>query len=75
MNMQNIPLTLQIGKAGINKGVLEEIKLQLKKRKIVKIKVMKSVSAEKQEMIDTILSNVKCKLVKKIGNVIVLQKA
>jgi len=73
--MQNIPLTLQIGKAGINKGVLEEIKLQLKKRKIVKIKVMKSVSAEKQEMIDTILSNVKCKLVKKIGNVIVLQKA
>ena len=38
--------TIQIGKNGITEGVIEEIKSQIKKRKIVKIKFMKNTDRE-----------------------------
>ena len=72
--MQDIKTTLQIGKSGFTKTVLEEIKLQLKKRRIIKIKIMKSVSSERDEIIDKILEGTDSELVKRVGNTLVLKK-
>ncbi len=45
----NIEATVRIGKGGITDGVLNEIKEQLKKRKVVKIKFLKN--AEREDML------------------------
>ena len=38
----DIKATVQIGKSGITEGIIDEIKSQLEKRKIVKIKFLKN---------------------------------
>lgn len=38
--------TVQIGKEGITEGVIKEIKAQLKKRKIIKIKFLQNADRE-----------------------------
>ncbi len=45
----NVEATVRIGKGGITDGVLNEIKEQLKKRKVVKIKFLKN--AEREDML------------------------
>ena len=67
--------TVQIGKQGLTPELIKELKNQLKTRKLVKIKVMKSISDKKQEFLDIMLTETKAKLVQKVGNVIVLFKA
>ncbi|NJD53472.1 MAG: YhbY family RNA-binding protein [Candidatus Methanoperedens sp.] len=41
----SIETTLQVGKSGIG-GVVEELKIQLKNRNMVKVKILKSAFAE-----------------------------
>ena len=57
-----------IGKNGINDGLLENIKNQLMKRKVVKIKLQKSI--KDNFLIDEFLE----KLKKKIGDVEILDQ-
>ncbi|AGB04964.1 putative RNA-binding protein containing KH domain, possibly ribosomal protein [Aciduliprofundum sp. MAR08-339] len=45
MNME-IKATVQIGKDGITEGVINEIKAQLKKRKIIKIKFLQNADRD-----------------------------
>jgi len=47
MNM-NIDATIRVGKNGLTEGVIEEIRAQLKNRKIVKIKFLKN--SEREDM-------------------------
>ena len=42
----DITATVQVGKSGITEGVLEEIREQIERRKVVKIKFMKNTDRE-----------------------------
>ncbi|NPA75168.1 MAG: YhbY family RNA-binding protein [Euryarchaeota archaeon] len=44
----NIDATIRVGKNGLTEGVIEEIRAQLKNRKIVKIKFLKN--SEREDM-------------------------
>jgi len=47
-------MTVQIGKKGLSKSVLEEIAYQLKEKKVIKIKMLKSITGamEREEIRD-----------------------
>jgi len=68
---------LQIGKAGLSEGVVEEIKRQLKTLKLVKLKLLKS-AREQAEGRDTLAEELAEKtgavLVEVRGNTVVLWK-
>ncbi len=42
----DIKATVQVGKSGVTDGVVQEIKEQLEKRKVVKVKFMKNTDRE-----------------------------
>ncbi len=65
---------LNIGKNGVNDNVIEEIKRQLKNNEIVKIRFSRTVASNKDEFLETIVSQTKSKLVDVRGNVAVLYK-
>lgn len=73
-NIQAIKETLQIGKSGLTQPLIEEIKLQLKKRKIIKIKIMKNAADKRDELIEKIIAHTDSQLVKRVGNTLVLKK-
>ncbi|MBW2996636.1 YhbY family RNA-binding protein [Candidatus Woesearchaeota archaeon] len=67
---------LRIGKAGVTEGAIEEIKRQLKKRKLIKIKLLKSAlnGKDKKEMAKEIAEKTRSELIHQVGSVIVLNK-
>jgi len=73
-------LTINIGKNGINQGVVDEIKLMLKKRKIVRVKFLKSFMEQekktrsKKEIFQDIAKQTNSRLDKAVGFVAILRK-
>ncbi|MBW3015712.1 YhbY family RNA-binding protein [Candidatus Woesearchaeota archaeon] len=66
--------TLQIGKQGLTPQIINELKLQLKARKLVKIKLLRSAADDKEEILNILVNQTSSTLIQKIGNVIVLYK-
>jgi RNA-binding protein len=73
---RNIRPLLRIGKSGLTEGVIKEMKAQLKKKKLLKIKLLKSAlgNNEKKELFDEIIAKTNAELISKIGNVITIHK-
>lgn len=65
--------TVNIGKSGLTKGLVDNIKLQLKKKNLIKIKILRTVE-NKEKMVDEILMHTDARLVQKIGNMVVVYK-
>ena len=74
MNRSLTAMTINIGKAGLNDNVIEEIKRQLKSQELVKIKFSRNISSKKDEFIEEIVTKTKSKLVDIRGNVAVIYK-
>lgn len=74
MNRALSAMTLNIGKAGINENVIEEIKRQLKSKEIVKLRFAKGIANEKESYIDNILAETRSKLIDLRGNVAIVYK-
>jgi len=69
----SISPTLQIGKEGITRGVIEELEKQLKKSLLVKVKILKSAreKVDKRDIIRS-LAELSCsELVEERGNTVV----
>ena len=64
---------LQIGKGGVTGSVVKEINFQLKKRKLIKIKLLQS-AGDRKKLADEIVSKTKAVLVRSVGRVVVLYK-
>jgi len=68
----------RIGKNGLNESVLAEIKKQLKKKHLIKIKILKSFLDEnkldKKEFIIDLAEKLDAQIIQKIGFVVVLYK-
>ena len=72
MNRALNAMTINIGKAGVNDNVIEEIKRQLKANEIVKLKFAKNIARDKDAYIDEILKKT-CNLQEKALNIINLE--
>jgi len=67
---------LRIGKSGLTDGVLKEIEKQLKKRKLIKIKFLKSAldGKNRKEFAKEIATKTRSELIDQVGFVIVLYR-
>ncbi len=71
----DIKATVQIGKGGITDGVKREIKEQLKKRKIIKIKFLQNADRENfKEKIEKLAEDVNAEILEIRGFTAVLKK-
>ena len=71
----DIKTTVQIGKGGITEGVEKEIRGQLKKRKIIKIKFLQNSDRENfRERIEKLASDVNAEILEIRGFTAVLKK-
>ncbi|PKK85325.1 MAG: RNA-binding protein [Thermoplasmata archaeon HGW-Thermoplasmata-1] len=68
--------TLQIGKGGISEGVVEELRVQLKDRKLVKVKLLRSALEEggRREMAEKLAEMTNATLIDVRGSSVVLYK-
>ena len=74
MNRALSAMTINIGKAGVNDNVIEEIKRQLEANEIVKLKFAKNIARNKDDYIDDIVSKTKAELIDVRGHVAVIYK-
>ena len=74
MNRALSAMTINIGKAGVNENVIEEIKRQLKANEIVKLKFAKNIAKNKDDYIDEIVSKTRAQLIDVRGHVAVIYK-
>ena len=74
MNRALSAMTINIGKAGVNENVIEEIKRQLKANEIVKLKFAKNIARNKDDYIDEIVSKTRAQLIDVRGHVAVIYK-
>ncbi len=67
---------VRIGKSGLSDSMIGEINKNLIKRKLIKIKLLKSPGErkEKEELISSIVEKTQSELVDSVGNIIVLYK-
>ena len=65
-----------VGKSGLTDSAVKEIKIQLKKRKLIKIKFLRSIVKEKgkKELAQELASRTDSKIIMKVGFVVVLYK-
>ncbi|MBS3135672.1 YhbY family RNA-binding protein [Candidatus Woesearchaeota archaeon] len=61
---------LRIGKNGLTEGAVREISIQLKKRGVIRIKILKSAmsTGNKDDLIKKCLQSTKAELISSIGN-------
>jgi len=64
--------TVHIGKDGITDGLIEEIKIQVKKHKLVKIRILPSVERQKDEIANELAARSSSHLVEIRGNTVLL---
>ncbi|MEE0924154.1 MAG: YhbY family RNA-binding protein [Methanobrevibacter sp.] len=74
MNEARSAMTINVGKAGVNDNVIEEIKRQLKANQIVKLRFARSVAKDKDDLISNIVENTKSQLIDVRGHVAVIYK-
>ncbi len=72
---KNLEPILRIGKNGLTEHVLNELIKLLKKKKLIKIKLLKSaVNKNKKELINNLVEKTDSELIEAVGNVIVLYR-
>lgn len=74
MNRALNAMTINIGKAGLNENVLEEIKRQFESNEVLRVKFAKNVAKDKDAYINEIKDATRCQLVDVRGHVAVLYK-
>jgi RNA-binding protein len=75
MDAHSLPIVARIGKAGITDSVVEEIKKQLRKRKIIKVKFLPANASgkDKRQFANELAEKTGSKVVSQVGFVVVLQ--
>lgn len=69
----NLEPIMQIGKDGVTDSVVKEILVQLKKRKLIKVRLLQS-AGDRKKLVDEIVSKTRAVLVRSVGRVVVLYK-
>lgn len=64
--------TIHVGKDGVTEGLIEEVKLQIKKNKLVKVRLLPSAEGSREEISRDIASKSGSRLVEIRGNTVLL---
>lgn len=64
--------TIHVGKDGVTEGLIEEVKLQIRKNKLVKIRLLPSAEGSRDEISSDIASKSSSRLVEIRGNTALL---
>lgn len=74
--LRSEPATLILGKKGVTEEFVEEVKRQLKRKKVIKIRMLKSVLAEKSmdELASAIAIKANSRLLETRGNTMLLAR-
>jgi len=64
--------TVHVGKEGIDEGVLNEITAQLKKARLIKVRVLSSVDSDTKDVAEQLASSTNSVIVDVRGGVVVL---
>lgn len=69
-------VVLNVGKRGITESFIKEVSEHVKKKKIVKIKILRSALKEKDrhEIAEEIANRTNTKIVKLIGHTVILER-
>lgn len=71
---QNEPALFQIGKDGLSDNLIQTVDDALRTHELVKIKLLKTVSEDTDEIIFDLAMNTKSEVVQKIGRIVVLYR-
>jgi len=73
MNLEPI---IWVGKSGITEEIIKEIKIQLQKKKLIKIKLLKSIIEKKgkKELAKNLAEKTDSRIITQVGFVVVLYK-
>ncbi len=76
MDTHALPIVVRIGKAGLTPAVTEEIRRQIKKRKIIKIKFLPghAKGKDKKEFAMELARKTGARVVSQVGFVVILQE-
>ncbi|MBO8156010.1 MAG: ribosome assembly RNA-binding protein YhbY [Bacillaceae bacterium] len=64
----------QVGKAGVNENMVNQIEEALEKRELIKVSILQNCFEDKGEIAQEIADGAGCEIVQIIGNTIVLYK-
>lgn len=72
----SIKATVQVGKAGFNESIREELRSQLESRELIKVKALRSAgpSSYWKEDLEKMVADIKAQLVEIKGNTAVIYK-
>ncbi len=73
MNTGEIPVTLHVGKNGITDSLIEELREQIRTKRIVKVKMLRS-SGERKEVAEELAEKTGAELVEVRGLTVVLKR-
>jgi len=73
---KNLQPSMQIGKSGITEGLVSELKTQLKNKKLIKVKFMKSFieGKDRKQVAVDLAKKTDSVIVLQVGNTVVLAK-
>ena len=75
-NAKNLEPLLRIGKQGLTENIIEEINKVIKKKRLIKIKLLKSSfdGKDKKQLIQELINKTNSELIESVGNIVVLYK-
>lgn len=71
---QHIDVTIRIGKGGITEEVLDEVRRQLKHRRLIKAKLLPSVEEDRYEAAEKLAAGAPAELIEVRGRTVVLAR-
>jgi len=73
MNEEDIQ-TVQIGKKGLESGVLKEINAILKNKGFIRVKILKSRKGDFEPLLSQVLKDTNATLIRRVGFTFILEK-
>lgn len=67
--------TVHVGKEGLTEGIVEEVKAQLKRAKLIKVRVLPAADKDKDEVAEELAARTNAKVVETRGFTVLLCEA
>lgn len=67
--------TVHVGKEGLTEGIVQEVKAQLKRAKLIKVKVLPAAGQDKDEVAEELAARTGAKVVETRGFTVLLSEA
>ena len=67
--------TVHVGKEGLTEGIVQEVKAQLKRSKLIKVKVLPAAGQDKDEVAEELAARTGAKVVETRGFTVLLSEA